>query len=503
MSEFKGNKIFVYGVVVAVFFVSFITFYSTFSLNEGTYSFKSLVYDIGDNYIENISINTDITLFLKYFDLENCRIEVVNADGEKIENGYVYNGSKTILYNSSNDILKTYTNIVMGDFNSDGEVNDDDFVGVGECLVNNCSLEDYKFKSLDIDKDGEVHINDLLLLDKAVTLGYSSISLDKENIILQSNEKTRVVAVVEPSYGVNRNVKWISLDEEIATVDEAGVVVGHNEGITKVQATTLDGQFMDEVEVKVDNTIQLESYEGIGYVGGEDLRVKIKLIDYDGVSCSVVNSAVGECTIDGEYLVIKTLNQGTSNVVVTSPEYGEATYKLTTYSVYLNVMPKYFCTTPNNTYYITVSSFHSGALSFSASNNEIISNAYMADVYGRRMLRIDLGNEQGRAILTVKESNGNTTNDVVIDVTRVSIPQIGKFTKVGEEISTLIAGDHLGELSCVSEDEAKATCRIEGNQLIVMPLAVGEVYVKVYNKFSYNNSLYSCGEAQFLVVIQE
>lgn len=503
MSEFKGNKIFIYGVVVAVFFVCSISFYATFSLNEGVYSFKSLVYNIGDNYIEDVSVNTEVSLFYKYFDLDNCRIEVVNSNGEKLESGYVFNGSKTILYNSNNEVIKTYTNIIKGDFDNDGDVDDGDYNKFGECLVNNCSLEEYQVKSLDIDQDGEVHINDLLLLDKVVTLGYNGISLDKKSVVLQSEEKTRLVASVTPSYGINQNVKWTSLNEDIATVDEVGRVIGKMEGTTKIQAVTMDGKFVAETEVTVDNTIQLESYSGTGYVGGSEIRVRIKLINYDGVSCNVVNSDVASCSIDGDYLVIKALTQGTSDVVVSSPEYGEATYKLTTYSVYLNVMPKYLCTTPNNVYYITVSSFHAGSLSFSTNNNQIISNAYMADVYGRKMLRIELGSKQGRATLRVKEANGNATNDVVIDVTRVSIPQIGKFTKVGEEISTLIAGDNLGILSCASEDENKATCRIEGNQLIVMPLAVGEVYIKVYNKFSYNDSLYSCGEAQFLVVIQE
>lgn len=503
MSWFKGNRIFIYGIVCAVFFVTFITFYSTFSLVYNDLKFESLVYDIGEEYIEDISVNTDISLFFKYFDIKNGRIEVVDSDGEILESGYVSNGSKTNLYNNSNKLVKSYINVIKGDFDNDGDVDASDFENFGECLVNNCSLEGYQVASLDIDEDSSVHINDLLLLDKAVTLGYSGISLDKESIVLQSNESGRLVASVEPSYGINQNVKWVSLDEAVATVDESGVIIGHNEGNTEIQAMTLDGKYVASSLVKVDNTIQLNSYEGIGYVGGENLRIKIKLIDYSGVSCKVANSDIAECNIDGEYLVIKTLGQGVSDVVVISEKYGEAVYKLTTYSVYLNVMPKYFCTTPNNVYYITVSSFHGGTLSFNAFDSDIVKRAYMSEISGRRMLRIELGNKQGRTTLTVKESNGNTTNDVVIDVSRVGVADIGKFTKVGEEASTLIVGDNLGELSCVSENESRATCRIEGNKLIVTPLSVGEVNVRVYNKFIYNDSLYNCGEALFLVVIQE
>lgn len=503
MSRVKGNRIFIYGIFCAVFFVVFITFYSTFSLVDNDLEFESLIYDIGEEYIEDISVNTDVSLFFKYFDIKNGHIEVVDSDGEVLESGYVSNGSKTNLYNNSNELVKSYINVIKGDFDNDGDVDDNDFKGFSGCLVNNCSLEGYQVASLDIDEDGSVHINDLLLLDKAVTFGYSGIILDKESIVLQSNEKERLVASVEPSYGVNQNVKWISLDENVATVDESGVVVGHNEGNTEIQAMTLDGKYVASSLVKVDNTIQLESYEGVGYVGGENLRIKIKLIDYDGVSCKVNNQDIAECNIDGEYLVLKALGQGISDVVVTSENYGEAVYKLTTYSVYLNVMPKYFCTTPNNIYYITVSSFHGGTLSFNSFDSDIVKRAYMSEINGRKMLRIELGSKQGRTTLTVKEGNGNTTNDVIIDVTRVGVSDIGKFTKVGEETSTLIVGDNLGDLSCISEDETKATCRIEENKLIVTPLAVGEVNVRVYNRFIYNGGLYNCGEALFLVVIQE
>ena len=69
MSRFKGNRIFIYGIVCAVFFVTFITFYSTFSLVDNDLKFESLVYDIGEEYIEGISVNTYVSLFLKYYSI--------------------------------------------------------------------------------------------------------------------------------------------------------------------------------------------------------------------------------------------------------------------------------------------------------------------------------------------------------------------------------------------------------------------------------------------------
>ena len=119
------------------------------------------------------------------------------------------------------------------------------------------------------------------------------------------------------------------------------------------------------------------------------------------------------------------------------------------------------------------------------------------------MLKIQTGSKQGRAVLKVKEANGNATDEVTIDVYRIGTADIGKSAKIGQEVSTTIVGDNLGILSCVSSDESKATCRIEGNQLYVMPLAIGSVQIDISNQFDYNGQLSNCGKTQFLVVIQE
>lgn len=485
-----------------VFVVVIFQFYTTFSLDE-EYQVESLVYRIEDGYIKDISPDTEVEKFYRYFEMDNCSIQVESRDGEKITSGYVMNGSKTVVYNDNQQVLESYINVIKGDYTENGVVDVYDLQGLGKCLVHDCSLEGYQMVSADIDEDLEFHINDLILLDNAVTNGYVGLSIRQDRMILQSGEIGRLVAEVQPSYGVSQNVIWSSFDESIATVNEVGQVVGHQEGETIIRATTLDGQFVAETTVVVDNTIQLLASEGVGYIGGADVVVGIKLIDYDGVTCSSSDETVASCEIQDKNLVMRANQQGSVVVTVNSPKYGSASYQLNTYSVYLNVMPKYLCTTPGNTQFITVSGFHSGKLVFEASDTDVILDAYMEEVYGRNMLRINFGRKQGRAVLTVRESNGNNWDKVTVDVTSIAISKIGSVAKIGEEVSTEIVGDNLGTLSCSSSNSDVATCRIEGNKLYVMPLALGSVTVEVFNKFSYNNSWYDCGKAQFLVVIQE
>ena len=166
--------------LIVVFFV--LTFYSTFSLDT-SYVFESKFYDISNEYINGISPNTSIELYNKYFDMDNCYIRVVDLDNNDIISGYVVNGSKTILYNKINDVIGEFVNKIKGDINRDGIVDSNDFYDMGKCLVGDCDMDEYLRLSLDIDLDGKFLINDLMLLDKAVTLGYSGITVEDDSIL--------------------------------------------------------------------------------------------------------------------------------------------------------------------------------------------------------------------------------------------------------------------------------------------------------------------------------
>lgn len=485
-----------------VFVVFVLNFYNTFSMNT-EYSFSSSVYNVGEDYIEGISVNTSLELYLKYFDIDNCSIKVVDKNNKELSSGLVANGSKTVLKDSNGNAIKSYINIIKGDYNRDGIIGKQDFYDMGKCLVNDCSLDDVDMLSVDIDGDKELHINDLMILDKAITLGYTGLSISEDIIVLQSEEQGRLVAKVEPSYGVNLNVKWSSDDSSIASVDEVGRVIGHNEGETKVRATTFDGKYNVEATVKVDNTIQLDSYEGTGYIGGNNVIVGIKAIDYDGIICKVRNEDIANCEISDESLVLVPKAMGNSVITVSSPKYGEVTYNFNVLSTYFSIKPIYICGKPGGSTAITVSGFNTGNLSFVADDNEIIAGAAMTPIDNKKMLKIDFGPKQGRSVLNVTEGNGNKTSMVVVDVTTMDIPEYGKFAKVGEEVEFTVVSGNLGKLTCKSNDLSKATCRVEGDKVIVSTLETGSATVDVYNNFTYEDYYEVCGQKQVIVIIQE
>lgn len=493
----KKKKL-VFSIIIGItFIIGIVSFYTTFSLDE-EYSFGSDIYSIKEGNILNISPNTDISLFYQYFDLENCTLKVVDWNNHELTSGYVFNQSKTLLYNKDNKVVATYTNIVKGDINSDGMVNQDDLSLFGQYLVgkNSFSLD------LDMDEDREVHVNDLILLDKAMNGDYQELNISKEDYLLQSNEEERIVYQVKPTYGKNTNLIWKSLDSNVAVVDSAGRVTGKNPGETKIILRTSDKKLVKEVKIKVDNTIQLSKKEGIAYIGGDSLEIGIKSVDYEDITCSSEKVEIAGCEIQRKKLIIKQKNQGSTNIVVTSKKYGNVTFYLDVMSVYLNVMPKYLCSTPGNVQLITVSAMNSGEYSFDISNRDVISSAEMQVYNGRNMLRINMGATPGRATLAVKESHGYQSNQITVDTYKLSIPAIGGVGNVGKDLETDIVGENLGTLTCISQDESKATCEIKGTKLVVHPLSIGQVTITVRNSYLFREESYSCGSADYLAVIR-
>ena len=485
-------------IIIGVIFLGIIlTFYTTFSLEDG-YLFESVVYQIGDGKIEGISPYTDIRLFYDYFDLENCNIKVVNEKNEEVTSGYIVNGSTTVLSDYNHKVIATYQNIVIGDSDQNGIVDASDLEKIARGLIDS-SLDTSWIVSLDVNQDEEFRMNDLILLDKAINMDYQELTLEKTSLVLQSNELGRVGYSVKPEYGKNSNLKWSSSHHDIVIVRESGAMVGHAEGNAIVRAETMDGKLFQEIQVKVDNTIQLESYEGIIYVGGSEKRIFIKSIDYEGITCSSSNESAVSCSIDGKYLVLRGNGDGKSVVTVSSPLYGSVEYSAQAYSTYINLFPSYGCSPIHRTGAVTISSFFAGDLSFEISDPDLIKDAYVSE----NKFIITAGSKAGRGEVVVRESNGNSSKKFVLDVYNLSIPVIGGFGTIGVEMEADIVAEGTETLTCESPNPEIATCRIEGKKLYVMPLKNGQVEIRVKNTIMYGGSSNACGETTFLAVIRE
>lgn len=88
------------------------------------------------------------------------------------------------------------------------------------------------------------------------------ITLDKKEITLVVGGKEQLTATITPEDGENKELKWESLDGNIAVVDQNGVVRAFNKGKCTILVMTRDGDCVDACRVDVvEDTFPNEGYE--------------------------------------------------------------------------------------------------------------------------------------------------------------------------------------------------------------------------------------------------
>ena len=81
----------------------------------------------------------------------------------------------------------------------------------------------------------------------------TGVTLNKSTTSIAVGENETLVATVAPANATVQTVTWSSDDDEVATVDSTGKVVGVSAGTATITVTTTDGGFTDECEVTVTN----------------------------------------------------------------------------------------------------------------------------------------------------------------------------------------------------------------------------------------------------------
>lgn len=84
-----------------------------------------------------------------------------------------------------------------------------------------------------------------------------SVTFDVQDIILKPNEKRQLHATVLPTDAFNQELKWSSLNPDVAEVDNEGNVTGKKKGDAVIVATTTDGSNLSAIcDVHVDCRVE-------------------------------------------------------------------------------------------------------------------------------------------------------------------------------------------------------------------------------------------------------
>ena len=89
-------------------------------------------------------------------------------------------------------------------------------------------------------------------IDYAVYGQVNSVKISQNELTLVENDTHELEAVVTPNdFSVNKNVRWESNDEKVATVNSYGVVTAVKPGIAIITAESIDGSYTDSCRIVV------------------------------------------------------------------------------------------------------------------------------------------------------------------------------------------------------------------------------------------------------------
>lgn len=158
-------------------------------------------------------------------------------------------------------------------------------------------------------------------LEKKDPTRVSTVSLDKTNVTLLKGTKSKLTATVSPTTAKNKNVKWTSSNEKVATVTSSGEITAIGAGTATITVTTEDRNKTAVATVTVNEiSVTLDKKETNLIVGNKTQ------IGYTILPDSVTNKEVTWessnpeiATIDAKGIVT-TLKEGTTTITVNTKE---------------------------------------------------------------------------------------------------------------------------------------------------------------------------------------
>ena len=139
------------------------------------------------------------------------------------------NGGKAIDLAPGANVKKGDTNIVVGNGEGEGYVDNDGVIHLpSQSTVGGDTLEN----GGTVDPDGKVEEN---------TVSVTGVSLDKSSLSLYEGDTATLTATVAPENAANKAVTWSTSDAGVATVDSSGKVTAVSSGTAAITVTTEDG----------------------------------------------------------------------------------------------------------------------------------------------------------------------------------------------------------------------------------------------------------------------
>ncbi len=233
-----------------------------------------------------------------------------------------YDGSQADYYADIRHAMRGDTLDDLGEDFSDGS--GIPTVLIEHCYMNNSHDVTFLDSEEDLQKlakaDGDAIIEYLQLRPKDEVV--ASMIVDKENINLLPNQTAKVTATVGPDTAKNKQIKWTSNNEKIATVEQNGNITAIGVGVANISATSVDNpNIVKKIRVNVeDYAVKFPKEKDYILVGDSkilNVTVSPSWIENKTIVWESDNEDIIEISQDGK---IKAKKEGTATIKVTWKE---------------------------------------------------------------------------------------------------------------------------------------------------------------------------------------
>lgn len=114
-------------------------------------------------YLTGVEPKTSVSDFTTKIGVKNGSIKVFASNDAEKKSGYIGTGDKVKVYNELGVLDKTYTIVILGDCDGDGEIKSRDLLIAQRSILKIQALGGVYATAMDIDKDGALKSRDLLL----------------------------------------------------------------------------------------------------------------------------------------------------------------------------------------------------------------------------------------------------------------------------------------------------------------------------------------------------
>ena len=137
----------------------------------------SSVYKIGSKYITGLKPGVKASDFLGKISAEGATLKVVDASGKE-KTGKLATGNKLQVYDSKNELVKSYEIVIYGDANGDGDINVLDMIKVNRHILGLSKLSGCYLTAADANRDNAgVNVLDMIFINRHA-LGLTTIKQD-------------------------------------------------------------------------------------------------------------------------------------------------------------------------------------------------------------------------------------------------------------------------------------------------------------------------------------